>query len=158
MAVVALTRLSGVTTQGSVDSTWNMIWQHVEACIAVTMVSLTAFRSVFISTDSAASPRQAKPWHPLRIGRIGGQQRDNVLDANAGRLPSIPSATLTGMRTFIQGDSCQDTELGNDHLRNSGEQGIMVTRGIRSETREVRIFAHQSLYLEQNSGIAGKPT
>ena len=49
MILMAITRLSGVHSyRGSFDEIWILLWQQIEACIAVTMLSLTAFRSVFV--------------------------------------------------------------------------------------------------------------
>ena len=50
MIILSLVKASGIRTSvNSFNLVWEMFWQQVEACTAVIMVSLTAFRSIFIS-------------------------------------------------------------------------------------------------------------
>ena len=62
MIVVALVYTSRVRT--SVDSfnlVWILFWQQVGACAAVITVSLTAFRSIFISNKRKPDKTKTKP-------------------------------------------------------------------------------------------------
>ena len=106
MAITASIRVSGLNSRGILDEVWLYLWQQIEACIAVTMISLTAFRSVFVASESSRARRERtkKPWYSSTIAAIkrSKPQRGSDEEAIQG-LPSIPSATLTGMRTFIQG-------------------------------------------------------
>ncbi|KAL8749804.1 MAG: hypothetical protein Q9184_006660, partial [Pyrenodesmia sp. 2 TL-2023] len=100
MCVVALVRASGLTLGDFMDETWAVFWQQIEACVAVMLVSITTFRSFFVSTESRVSPRKRSPTN-------GQVSRKPVVywTKRAGiTLPSIPSATLTGLRTFIRRD------------------------------------------------------
>ncbi|KAL9030054.1 MAG: hypothetical protein Q9196_001790 [Gyalolechia fulgens] len=61
MIIIAIIKASGIRTSvDSFDLVWEVFWQQMEACAAVLMVSLTAFRSVFLSNkqrvDQRASP------------------------------------------------------------------------------------------------------
>ena len=103
MAITASVRVSGLKFQGTFDEVWLFLWQHIEACVAVCMISLTAFRSVFVSNSNSQARKAAakQPWYSKIVHSRKEQQ---IQDSEASqRLPSIPSATLTGMRTFIQG-------------------------------------------------------
>ena len=106
MAITASVRVSGLSFHGSFDEVWLYFWQQIEACLAVIMISLTAFRSVFVSSEfsRARKERAKKPWFSSPIAAIKRSKTHRGSDEEATQgLPSIPSATLTGMRTFIQG-------------------------------------------------------
>ena len=106
MAITASIRVSGLKFRGTVDEVWLNLWQQNEACIAVIMISLTAFRSVFVASESSRARRERakKPWYSSTIAAIRRNKAKRGSDEEAIQgLPSIPSATLTGMRTFIQG-------------------------------------------------------
>ena len=62
MIVIALIYISRIRT--SVDSfnlVWILFWQQAGACAAVVMVSITAFRSIFISNKRKADKTKAEP-------------------------------------------------------------------------------------------------
>ena len=106
MAIVASIRVSRLKIRGIIDDVWLFIWQQIEACVAVAMVSLTAFRSAFVKSENSGARKKAakKPWysstvHAIRHNRLHRRSDEEHLE----ELPSIPSATLTGMRTFIAG-------------------------------------------------------
>ena len=106
MAVIASIRVSGLKFRGIFDEVWLYLWQQIEACIAVIMISLTAFRSVFVDSESSRARRERakKPWYSSTIAAIRRTKMQRGSDEEAIQgLPSIPSATLTGMRTIIQG-------------------------------------------------------
>ena len=107
MIITCIIQVSSIrTVTGTIDVTWEIFWQLAEACIAVLMVSLTALRSLFVGHGSRVrrspgqswSSRQAKKW----LRRSPSRTPDRYSESD--RLPKIPRATLTGMRTFIQGD------------------------------------------------------
>ena len=105
MCVVALIRVSGLQKGDFIDETWEIFWQQVEACVAVMLVSVTAFRSFFVSSDSKQSPKKVAP-----INQQVSRKRPFDWTRTAGhRLPKIPSATLTGLRTFIRGGHREDS-------------------------------------------------
>jgi len=100
MIIVAITRAAGLHYRGVFDSFWIYLFQQVESCAAVTIISLTAFRSVFVANESAK--KNLNPWQAsipkiLRKHRKLGSQDQHLADLR------IPSATFTGMRTFIRG-------------------------------------------------------
>ena len=115
MAITASIRVSGLSFRGTFDEVWLYLWQEIEACIAVTMISLTAFRSVFVASESSRARREMakKPWYSSTIAAIRRSKTQRGSDEEAIQgLPSIPSATLTGMRTFIQGGRHVQTSHG----------------------------------------------
>ena len=100
MVVVAVIRIVGLHYYGGTGITWFALWQQVEASAAVSMISLTAFRSVFVSNSSRSSKeKQWKASIPNFVKRIKGSS----VSSQDLRLHdvSIPRATMTGMRTVI---------------------------------------------------------
>lgn len=65
------------------------------------MVSACAFASVFASNGQRARLKKARPWYSSTVMRLrkGNKLSDALHDLN--NLPTIPSATLSGMRTLI---------------------------------------------------------
>ena len=109
MIVIAVIRISGFIYHDAFDEGWVYLWQQIEACISVSTISLTAFRTMFVAN---ASRRQPSPWQrswnsswrkrfkkssEVSTGEEGGELDDLT----------IPSATLSGMRTMIGGERTQ---------------------------------------------------
>ncbi|MCJ1471802.1 hypothetical protein MMC13_000443 [Lambiella insularis] len=59
MAIVACVRVSGLEINATFDEIWLFVWQQIEACVAVAMLSGTAFRSIFVSSASSRARRGA---------------------------------------------------------------------------------------------------
>lgn len=105
MAVTASVRVSGLKFHGTFDEVWLFLWQQIEACVAVAMISLTAFRSVFVASATSRARKEGarKPWYSSTVDVIKRKRKQRTQDEEEMRgLPTIPSATLTGMGTFIQ--------------------------------------------------------
>ena len=94
MILVAITRLSGLHYKGSFDEIWILLWQQIEACIAVTMLSLTAFRSIFV--EPKPSPNKARPWLPSTARLRARRKKSNYPTQDLDEV-FIPSATITGL-------------------------------------------------------------
>ena len=113
MIVITCIRSPGVQKDAfTVDiDIWQVFWMYVETCAAVCMVSLTAFRSVFASDASNVKGAKIRPWYSSTVAKI---RRRKQQDYGLESLPIIPSATLSGMRTFIRGrDSLVCEEMGD---------------------------------------------
>ncbi|KAL8701855.1 MAG: hypothetical protein Q9201_004683 [Fulgogasparrea decipioides] len=105
MVLIAIIRISQVHTE--TYNVWATFWQQLEGCIAILMVSLTAFRTLFVSTPQDSREKGQKPsdsyrrrlWYKYK-GSNGSKGR--ILErANVDVM--VPHGTLTGMRTFIRG-------------------------------------------------------
>lgn len=105
MIIIACIRIIGFNLFFHAYS-WHLFWLQVEGSVAVIMVSLTAFRSVFASQGSENKERKARPWYSSTVAKLRRHKASSVR-YNLEDLPSIPSATMSGMRTFIR-----DGELG----------------------------------------------
>ena len=156
MAIVAIVKASGIVPGPTYDHRWSFIWQQIEACVAVSMLSLTAFRSIFTSDGSQGRKSRSETRYNFSIKRFRSRQNFSVPDEEiADNFPSIPSTTLTGMRTYIQGGgcgvrfalptltdsaSCHDEENNADNLPlcEATAPRIKVTRVITSRVDQVR--------------------
>ena len=100
MIIVASIRFSGLQVKGSSIDVWQYFWLEVEACVAVCMISLTAFRSVFALNSSNANAVKARPLYSSTIER-NRERRQHALELVG--LPTKPkSITVSGMPTFIE--------------------------------------------------------
>lgn len=101
MVIIACIRIIGFNLL-SHEYSWHLFWLQVEGSVAVIMVSLTAFRSFFASQGSAARGRKARPWYSSTVAKLR-RHKASLGDHDLENLPPIPSATMSGLRTFIRG-------------------------------------------------------
>ena len=108
MIVLAIIRAAGVHYYNNTDNSWTFLWQQVEASAAVAMFSLTAFRSVF---TNSARPSRGAPWK-VSIPRFIKRTRTTSISSQRHLQDiSIPSATMTGMKTTIENMKGDDLSL-----------------------------------------------
>ncbi|KAL2046291.1 hypothetical protein N7G274_001738 [Stereocaulon virgatum] len=116
MIVIAIVRISRV--HASDFETWAIFWQHFEGCIAVLMVSLTAFRTLFVSKTHTSDQQRFIPSYSYKNRhRIFKKQSERTFadDLKNPRVSvAVPSATLTDMRTFIGRDLTSDNPSSCD--------------------------------------------
>lgn len=131
-------RVAGVhadRTIKSIDPVWAIYWQFVGANIALTMTAGTAFRALFISgvsNEETPSPESKERWYTkskrfIRYTlspRLWRSKRSTEITGDKGdwnrpfELPlQAPRATMTGVRTFIQGQG--RTKTGSSHIMHS---------------------------------------
>ena len=103
MIIIAIIRVSGIYYHGKFDNAWLFLWQQVEACTAVTMLSLTAFRSVFVATKLGFNNNKASPWVPSTGQLFGRYKKSKASDQQRLEDLTIPSATLTGLSRVMNG-------------------------------------------------------
>ena len=103
MAVIAIVRISGLQIAGTnIDVQWMIFWQHIEATVAVIMVSLTAFRSIFGIKAQQNEVRKNRAWYSYRERLLRSPRKRSADTESYDKLPSIPGGTMTGMRSFVQ--------------------------------------------------------
>ncbi|KAL8730555.1 MAG: hypothetical protein Q9166_004009 [cf. Caloplaca sp. 2 TL-2023] len=132
--IFTVTRASGLEWQGKLDVLWEVYFQIVAAEVGLILVSVTAFRALFVSRNKAKQhspgktpsfltksyralkrildPRQWLTSYSKDIG--AGQGHGKAKDDFEGKLPNIPRGTMTGVQTFVndQGMTTQgDAEL-----------------------------------------------
>lgn len=125
MAFAAAVRASGIRYHNTSDIVWLFLWHHIEACVAVIMISLTAFRSFYVSSRNARARRESanEAWYSSTVAAMRRKRILNQGDEECVPvLPTIPSATLTGMRTFIQGGRRTGTDLESTYSTVTGDE------------------------------------
>ena len=143
VALIAIVRVSGIRYHGNIDYTWIFFWQHIEVCVAISMVSLTAFRSLFVTTKRQAAAIKVRPWYSSQTLRLRATKRGKLGSGGHEKLPSIPSATITGIRTFIRGSpkmTTLDSEVGHEYSEGAllrDRDHITVTKILSSEFQTV---------------------
>lgn len=105
MICIAFVRAAGFRIGEVEDLTWSLYWIYMEACVACIMASITAIRTVFGSTGSRGPdlPKQ-RPSYSMRMQIMRKVRRSgwDEVEEDGEKLPEIPSATLSGMRTFVR--------------------------------------------------------
>jgi hypothetical protein len=86
-------------TNGQDDVAWILFWSEMEACVAVMANSMTAFRSLFAPSRDF-DPSVADPTPPSPGSKK--KKTPNV------QMPTMPSATFTGLRSFLRKDPFAD--------------------------------------------------
>ena len=109
-----IARTASPQTQGVEDYPWQFFWLHIEGCIAVMMSSFTVFRTALGGFHSGS--REDQDYHSLRsnlvrfYNRILAKSPSGMIQSSSNkkksgswswRLPSIPRAKLTGLRTVF---------------------------------------------------------
>lgn len=122
MALIALVRGLGFRIQGKGNLTWQHFWVYMEACVAIIMGSATAFRTLFTGESSRKRkmPENNARLHSFRLrllrrynNTIGGENSDWE-NTNGEHLPTVPSPTLSGLRTFINRHRRTKVEMDDD--------------------------------------------
>ena len=151
MIIIAIVRLMGLRLTGnkSIDVLWETFFQQAEASISVITVSLTAFRGLLGKKALKSREKQARAWYShRRIALLRNRGKRSESEINNGQLPSIPSATLTGIRTFIRGnryskDASVDI-MTSKHGTTEVEYHDKVTQKFSSESDAVSFSARNS--------------
>ena len=114
MAIFAITRIAGTRLPGGpVDIIWLVFWQQQECSIAVIMFSMTAFRSFFVGGTLKQAKAPKAPTTYWRNKNLFKRSPRPSEEGHSDDLPAIPSATLTGMRTMIEGSGRMDSKAGS---------------------------------------------
>jgi len=99
MIMIAIIRISKVHT--SDFTIWATFWQQIEACIAVLMLSLTAFRALYVAAKTSPGQQKNKTSYSSRKRLWSSSKK--LQDERYIEL-SVPRTTLTGMHTVIAGN------------------------------------------------------
>ena len=111
MIIIAIVRGSGFHNNNANDPVWTLFWHQVEGAVAIITVSITAFRSLLGIKASKARERKKRErfWFSQhRKLRARSFQKSTQDEPKTAQLPFIPGATLTGIRTFINGNGIWD--------------------------------------------------
>ena len=96
---VSIIRLAGGgADNGQIDTAWVLFWYDTEAAIAIIVVSVTAFRALFVA-------RQAiKYQSPAEKGSTSWNfWSKRSKNSRSNEIPEAPAPMLGGVRTHIRG-------------------------------------------------------
>lgn len=118
----------GNISHGQVDSAWAIFWLQAEAAVAIIVVSITAFRALFVAHRAS---KQQSPAHHASTSR-------SLLSKVVRRhddLPSAPAPTFTGTGTYIRHSpyGAGSFEESRDVELPLQGPGILVTHDISSD-------------------------
>ncbi|CAO1596352.1 hypothetical protein XANCAGTX0491_000203 [Xanthoria calcicola] len=104
--IVSIVRIAGARfPNGSVDSAWVVFWLQLEAAVAVIIVSITSYRSLFVkdkSTDNnKKSPRDVRSSTGYKRKLWSSREKREEGTKQGVEMPTLPDPTLTWMRTVI---------------------------------------------------------
>ena len=115
MIIIAIIRISRV--HAADFEIWACFWQQLEGCVAVLMVSLTAFRTLFVSKHSSSSDQRKPKLSDTYRRRLWFSKKSSQSENEKAHVSvPIPGATMTGLRTFIRGEPGTDTNLTESSL------------------------------------------
>ena len=112
--MIVVSSIRATTTPGPnvrQDVPFELFLLLLEGCVAVLMASVSAFHPLFAAEGSRASrkkPNMVWTTHPKFWNR-GKRTLGSDFDTVTNGLPSIPSATMTGLHTLINGGARQTT-------------------------------------------------
>ena len=128
-AMTAVIKVAGSNTNhGQVDSAWAIFWQQAEAAVAIIVVSITAFRALFVAHRASKQQSPAQYSSKTRsIWRKSDRHHDDI--------PVIRVPSGTGVRTYIRQSpySADSFEESRDIELPLHGPGILVTQHMSSE-------------------------
>lgn len=143
--ICTVARIAGLTYHNTFDATWETFWHYISASVGLTLTSIAAFRSLFISHHVShrqqetsdfealqllfAKIKQAlrrttstQCWRP-RVWYCNDSDNSDSSDAIRGMdLGTIERGTITGLRTFI-----------HEHRRSSATESNIMHSNIQEE-------------------------
>lgn len=127
--ITAVVKVAGGNiSHGQVDSAWAIFWLQAEAAVAIIVVSITAFRALFVAHRAS---KQQSPAHHASTSR-------SIWSKLVGRhddLPACPAPAFTGARTYIRHSpyGAGSFEGSRDMELPLQGPGILVTHDISSD-------------------------
>ena len=136
-----ITRASGLEWKGNLDVLWEVYFQIVAAEVGLILVSMTAFRQLFVSRTARNQRSPAKPptfWPRSRaaIRKIldlrqwtssfsedsNGERRhhsEKIASGSEERLPGIPGGIMIGVQSFPehQGGASKSSSQSSTYTR-----------------------------------------
>ena len=124
MIMIAGIRLSRIYPGGTTINSWQFLWLEIEACIAVFMVSLTAFRSVFVGHERVEADKGRK-WYSSAVARNLERRkfREGLRPCESQSTDTIPQLSKT--RLFVKEDRlCAKGHLYDDEETDPGYHSV----------------------------------
>lgn len=134
--MIAIGIIRGATAKiyGSGDNPWSLFWVEVEACVSVMMVSMTAFRTLFVSGCSKKSPMAGSPKQDIdpSIGGGGARSYWRKVEKSNDLSSSSCGTYVTGTSLMISENgpttpvSLDELRTANDNKKHSSDRDYLV--------------------------------
>lgn len=140
MIIIACVRVLAFNINGTYNAVWGLFWHQAEAAVAIIMVSITAFRSLLGLKALKAQKKKEmeRSWFADRAKqRTRYFKKTTEAKSESEQLPSIPGATLTGMRTFIDGNGIWDESMEMGKIHQLEKNALGATASHQPQENEV---------------------
>lgn len=113
MVIFTVTRASGLEWHGKLDVLWEVYFQIVAAEVGLILVSVSAFRALFVARARKQQSPQRGPWASKPSKDVGDEKKeDQAVEGVEGTRPRIHGSTSTGMQTVVEDDQGLTTKGG----------------------------------------------
>lgn len=139
MIMIAIVRILGFIIKNKFDMVWLFFWHQVEGAVAIITVSVTSFRSILgiKARKAREKKRMERSWFSHRPKLMTRYSKKETKDEpRSQQLPSVPVVTLTGMRTFINGNGIWDESKAMGMTQKSGKNW---PRAVSHEPQEIEV-------------------
>lgn len=141
--VISIIRLAGGgTSNGAIDTAWVLFWYDLEAAIAIIIVSVTAFRALFVAHQAMKYRTPAEngstSWNFWSRKSKGSRCKEP---------PDAPPLVLGGVRTHIRSSQYggrSSDRVGDDMELPLHGPGVTVTQVVHSEKVGQDIFSRKT--------------
>lgn len=121
MIIFAIIRASRASYLRGFERMWQVFWQILESCVALVMVSITAFRSILLSPGMRERHQKRRApshsWIQRAKQRKASKESGTSISDDHHQFPSIPLATFPKFKKY---DSAQSSEHTHHHHRYQG--------------------------------------
>ena len=131
---MSIIRLAGASAgAGIIDTAWVLLWYDAEAAVAIIVVSVTAFRALFVAHQArryrSPGEKASSSWNfwSRKTKSSGNKETPEV---------PVPPPVLGGVRTHIRGSQYggKNYEKASDDMELPlHAPGIHVTQVVRTE-------------------------
>ncbi|ERF69617.1 hypothetical protein EPUS_03609 [Endocarpon pusillum Z07020] len=95
MIVIVIVKVGTSTiADGQVDSPWVLFWLHTEAAVAVIVLSMTAFRVLFVQSENARSWKQLNQNGACQKGMTRTSPSSSAKDGRTRKDNSLGSVKM----------------------------------------------------------------
>lgn len=129
MIVIAIIRISKISSPGGISMVWQTFWQTLEACVALLMASITSFRSIFVSQGNRERQRRWEPSYSW-IQRAKQKKSNDESDAWINnQLPAIPHAAFAQSKNdvVVHGSTTDRSTFSDSETHDSGREKIPLS-------------------------------
>ena len=143
--ITAIVKIAGGNiNHGQVDSAWAIFWLQAEAAVAVIVVSVSAFRILFVTHQASKQQSPATKLTSFRSFRSLKPKRSR----GSYDSPTAPSPIFTGVKTHIRQAPYGTGEFGGSEEMEMPLRGqdILVTHNLSSEVVRALLSDIMSFY------------